>query len=87
MWAGAGVLECLQLRWSLRLYLSSLVVNGIDFKYLEEVPLQGFENVIVAASRKLRLQVPDDKSLLYETADSESNIKGSRKFKHTKHLR
>lgn len=50
-------------------------------------PLTRICQVIVAASRKARLQVPDNKSLLYETADVESNIKGSRKLGHTNELK
>lgn len=43
--------------------------------------------VIVAAFRKMNIKVPMDKSLLYETADTESVIQGSRKLKHTDELR
>ena len=43
--------------------------------------------VIVATSRKVRVQVPDDKSLLYETIDAEFAIKGSRKLEHTNELK
>lgn len=50
-------------------------------------PLTRICQVLVAASRKLRLQVPDDKSLLHETIDVESVIKGSRKLDHTSNLR
>lgn len=50
-------------------------------------PLTRICQVLVAASRKLRLQVPDDKSLLHETIDVESVIKGSRKLDHTNNLR
>ena len=39
--------------------------------------------VIVAGFRKYEVEVPADKALLYETADAESNIKGSRKLDHT----
>lgn len=50
-------------------------------------PLTRVAQVIVASLRKLHLKVPSDKSLLYETADEESNIKGSRKLEHTEELR
>lgn len=50
-------------------------------------PLTRICQVIVAAFRKLGQQVPDDKSLLYETTDVESNIKGSRKLEHTNELK
>ncbi|TKY63451.1 NRT1/ PTR FAMILY 8.1 [Spatholobus suberectus] len=50
-------------------------------------PLTRICQVIVAASRKGGLQVPDNKSLLYETADAESNIKGCRKLEHTNKLK
>ncbi|KAL5750446.1 hypothetical protein ACOSP7_025049 [Xanthoceras sorbifolium] len=47
-------------------------------------PLTRLCQVVVAAIRKHRVKVPADKSLLYETADAESTIKGSRKLDHTK---
>jgi len=43
--------------------------------------------VIVASLRKCQAEVPADKSILYETADAESAIKGSRKIDHTKDFR
>lgn len=46
-------------------------------------PLTRICQVIVAALRKIGLQVPNDKSLLHETIDLESVIKGSRKLDHT----
>lgn len=47
-------------------------------------PLTRLCQVVVAAFRKYRVQVPKDKSLLYETADTESSaIIGSRKLDHT----
>ncbi|KAI6671007.1 hypothetical protein NL676_005892 [Syzygium grande] len=50
-------------------------------------PLTRLCQVVVAASfRKYRVEVPADKSLLYETADAESVIKGSRKLDHTQDL-
>lgn len=50
-------------------------------------PLTRICQVIVAAFRKFNVKVPNDKSLLYETADPESNIKGSRKLDHTNNLK
>ncbi|CAJ2670691.1 unnamed protein product [Trifolium pratense] len=50
-------------------------------------PLTRICQVLVAACRKLKLQVPADKSLLHETIDVESVIKGSRKLDHTNNLR
>ncbi|GLU11479.1 hypothetical protein SLE2022_282200 [Rubroshorea leprosula] len=47
-------------------------------------PLTRMCQVLVASLRKYRVAVPTDKSLLYETADAESTIKGSRKIEHTK---
>ncbi|XAR58934.1 Peptide-transporting ATPase [Bertholletia excelsa] len=48
-------------------------------------PLTRICQVLVASVRKYRVKVPEDNSLLYETADdAESAIKGSRKFDHTK---
>lgn len=43
--------------------------------------------VVVASIRKYHTAVPADKSLLYETAENESAIKGSRKLDHTNELR
>lgn len=50
-------------------------------------PLTRLCQVAVAALKKYRVKVPEDKSLLYEVADAESAIKGSRKLDHTKNLR
>lgn len=51
-------------------------------------PLTRIIQVIVASFRKHNVEVPADKSLLYETADEEGcNIKGSRKLEHTDKLR
>lgn len=50
-------------------------------------PLTRLCQVVVAAARKHRVRVPDDHSLLYETADAESVIVGSRKLDHTNELR
>ncbi|KAI8560668.1 hypothetical protein RHMOL_Rhmol04G0275100 [Rhododendron molle] len=43
--------------------------------------------VVVASLRKSNVEVPDDKSLLYEIIDAECNIQGSRKLEHTGKLR
>ncbi|KAM7270563.1 hypothetical protein ACFE04_029777 [Oxalis oulophora] len=50
-------------------------------------PLTRIVQVIVASCRKSRVRVPEDESLLYETADNESAVVGSRKLDHTKQLR
>ncbi|KAL6953963.1 hypothetical protein U1Q18_042479 [Sarracenia purpurea var. burkii] len=50
-------------------------------------PLTRICQVLVASFRKFSVQVPDDKSLLYETAEEESAVRGSRKLDHTKQLR
>ncbi|KAA8543773.1 hypothetical protein F0562_022050 [Nyssa sinensis] len=50
-------------------------------------PLTRICQVVVASFRKYGVKVPADRSLLYETADAESAIKGSRKLDHTKDLR
>ncbi|XWS43815.1 hypothetical protein CRYUN_Cryun16bG0136700 [Craigia yunnanensis] len=42
--------------------------------------------VLVASFGKVRVEVPTDKSLLYETADEESTVRGSRKLDHTNQL-
>lgn len=46
-------------------------------------PLTRIAQVLVASLRKSSLKVPADKYLLYEIADKESNIEGSRKLEHT----
>lgn len=50
-------------------------------------PLTRICQVIIATIRKFHVQVPRDKSLLYETANEESAVKGSRKLDHTNQLR
>lgn len=50
-------------------------------------PLTRLCQVMVASWRKYSVQVPEDKSLLYETADTESAIVGSRKLEHSKDFR
>lgn len=50
-------------------------------------PVTRIFQVIVASFRKFRVQLPNDKSLLYETSDEESAVKGSRKLDHTEQLR
>lgn len=50
-------------------------------------PLTRIFQVIVSSFRKLNVEVPTDKSLLYETADEECNIQGSRKLEHTDKLK
>uniref|UniRef100_A0A5B7A955 Uncharacterized protein n=1 Tax=Davidia involucrata TaxID=16924 RepID=A0A5B7A955_DAVIN len=49
-------------------------------------PLTRICQVLVASLRKYRVEVPADRSLLHETEDAESAIKGSRKLDHTKDL-
>ncbi|KAG6523559.1 hypothetical protein ZIOFF_013420 [Zingiber officinale] len=46
-------------------------------------PITRVAQVIVAALRKIRVEVPEDKSLLHETAREASAIRGSRKLDHT----
>lgn len=51
-------------------------------------PLTRIIQVLVASVRKYKVKVPEDKSLLYETADTESSsIQGSRKLDHTNEFR
>ncbi|PIN02767.1 H+/oligopeptide symporter [Handroanthus impetiginosus] len=50
-------------------------------------PLTRIAQVLVASMRKFSVEVPADKSHLYETADMESNIQGSRKLGHTEKFR
>ncbi|KAJ4725639.1 protein NRT1/ PTR FAMILY 8.1-like [Melia azedarach] len=47
-------------------------------------PLTRLCQVVVASVRKHKVEIPGDKSLLYETADAESYVSGSRKLDHTK---
>ncbi|PPR96701.1 hypothetical protein GOBAR_AA23951 [Gossypium barbadense] len=49
-------------------------------------PITRLFQVLVASIRKYKVAVPANKSLLHETADKESNIKGSRKIDHTNDL-
>ncbi|XP_049352765.1 protein NRT1/ PTR FAMILY 8.1-like [Solanum verrucosum] len=50
-------------------------------------PLTRICQVVVASLRKCHVTLPAEKSLLYETAEAESAIKGSRKLAHTNDLR
>lgn len=50
-------------------------------------PLTRIFQVIVASFRKFKVKIPRDTSLLYETADEESAVQGSRKLDHTEQLR
>ncbi|XP_073274445.1 protein NRT1/ PTR FAMILY 8.1-like [Primulina huaijiensis] len=50
-------------------------------------PLTRIAQVLVASLRKIHVNIPSDKSLLYETADVESDIQGSRKLEHTEKFR
>lgn len=50
-------------------------------------PLTRLCQVVVASLRKYKVVVPDDKALLYETADAESAIVGSRKAEHSDEYR
>ncbi|OVA17671.1 Proton-dependent oligopeptide transporter family [Macleaya cordata] len=49
-------------------------------------PLTRICQVLVASFRKSGVKVPSDKSLLHETADGDSAIKGSRKLDHSEGL-
>ncbi|KAL3518095.1 hypothetical protein ACH5RR_020684 [Cinchona calisaya] len=49
-------------------------------------PLTRICQVLVASFRKYKVAVPEDKSLLNESKDTESAIKGSRKLEHTSDL-
>ncbi|KAK3031377.1 hypothetical protein RJ639_036085 [Escallonia herrerae] len=50
-------------------------------------PLSRIFQVIVASCRKAKVKAPKENSLLFETSDEESTVKGSRKLDHTKQLR
>ncbi|KAF2618583.1 hypothetical protein F2Q68_00041496 [Brassica cretica] len=50
-------------------------------------PLTRIFQVIVAALRKISVEVPEDKSQLFEIADDASNITGSWKLEHTDNLK
>ncbi|OIW07532.1 hypothetical protein TanjilG_14478 [Lupinus angustifolius] len=50
-------------------------------------PLTRIFQVLVAASRKSNLQLPEDTSLLHESIDVESYINGRRKLHHTNNLK
>lgn len=49
-------------------------------------PLTRIAQVIVASFRKMKVEVPADKTHLHETADAECTIQGSRKLEHTDEL-
>ena len=49
-------------------------------------PLTRLCQVLVASFKKYKVEVPEDKSLLYECKDTESAIEGSRKLGHTSDL-
>ncbi|KAK6943535.1 Proton-dependent oligopeptide transporter family, partial [Dillenia turbinata] len=49
-------------------------------------PLTRICQVVVACFRKINVEVPADKSVLFETEDEESVVKGSRKLDHTEQL-
>ena len=82
-WVGVGDLEYLLLQWSLQLYFSSFGSKWYRLQPPGGSTITRICQVIVAACRKSGLQVRDNKSLLYETEDAESNITGSRKLVHT----
>ncbi|KAH9613043.1 hypothetical protein KSS87_015867, partial [Heliosperma pusillum] len=50
-------------------------------------PLTRIAQVLIAGFRKIKVKVPEEENLLYETADAESSIKGSRKLEYTHELR
>ncbi|TKY63452.1 NRT1/ PTR FAMILY 8.2 [Spatholobus suberectus] len=50
------------------------------------IPLTHICQVIVASFRKFKVQVPSDKSLLYEIGDEEFAVRGSCQRDHTKQL-
>ena len=50
-------------------------------------PIIRISQVTAASVRKFKVQALDDKSLLYETADLESNFRRSRKLGHTNKLK
>ncbi|XP_076887270.1 protein NRT1/ PTR FAMILY 8.1-like isoform X2 [Bidens hawaiensis] len=50
-------------------------------------PFVSLFQVVIASFRKINVKPPKEKSLLYETIDTESQIVGSRKLEHTDKLR
>ncbi|XP_076941226.1 protein NRT1/ PTR FAMILY 8.1-like [Bidens hawaiensis] len=50
-------------------------------------PFVSLFQVVTASFRKINVKAPKEKSLLYETIDTESQIVGSRKLEHTDKLR
>ncbi|XP_042942923.1 protein NRT1/ PTR FAMILY 8.1-like [Carya illinoinensis] len=49
-------------------------------------PLTRIRQVVFASLRKFRVQVPTDKSCLYETVDEESTVEGRKRLDHTEQL-
>ncbi|KAH1123396.1 hypothetical protein J1N35_006556 [Gossypium stocksii] len=83
---GVGGLGFQPLPWLLQLRASFRVRSCIETKDQEGVPLTRIFQVMAASVGKARVEVPNDKSLLYETTDEESTVRGSRKLDHTKQL-
>ena len=87
MWVGVRGLGSLQLPCSFQLCLSFQEASYTGFKKPGGSLITRIFQVLVASMRKSHVKVPDDKTLLYETTDAESNIKGSCKLEHNKTLR
>ncbi|XP_024963434.1 protein NRT1/ PTR FAMILY 8.3-like [Cynara cardunculus var. scolymus] len=84
--------------WGLGFGIPALFMGVAIISFFLGTPLYRFQKpggspitrmcqVVVASFRKWSLPVPIDSSLLYETPDKESAIKGSRKLVHTEELK
>ncbi|CAN6727951.1 unnamed protein product [Malus baccata var. baccata] len=83
--------------WGLGFGIPTLFMGIAIFSFFSGTPLYRFQKpggspvtrmcqVLVASFRKWNLDVPKDSSLLYETPDKDSAIKGSRKLEHSDEL-
>ncbi|CAI9096858.1 OLC1v1033096C3 [Oldenlandia corymbosa var. corymbosa] len=84
--------------WGLGFGIPAFFMGAAIVSFFSGTPLYRFQKpggspitrmcqVLVAASRKWTLHVPEDSSLLYETQDEFSAIEGSRKLVHTNELK
>ncbi|XP_008340556.2 protein NRT1/ PTR FAMILY 8.3-like [Malus sylvestris] len=83
--------------WGLGFGIPTLFMGIAIFSFFSGTPLYRFQKpggspvtrmcqVLVASFRKWNLDVPKDSSLLYETQDKVSAIRGSRKLEHSDEL-
>lgn len=80
--------------WGWGFGIPTVFMGAAIFSFFSGTPLYRFQKpggspltrvcqVVVASLRKLRAEIPNDQSLLYELQDKRSAIQGSRKLEHT----